>query len=95
MKTKANDIGPNVAKLRNRRKLTQDQLAAKLQIGGAEITRQVVANIEARRTSVNDQQITKLAKVLKCSFDELFHGSSSAELHRFQGNGNSRPHHHH
>ena len=78
MKRWANDIGPNVTKLRLHRGLTQEQLAAKLQIGGADMTRQVVANIEARRRRVYEDQIRALIKVLRCTFDELFFGSTPA-----------------
>lgn len=74
----ANDIGHNLAKLRMQRGLTQEQLAAKLQISGADISRQVLANIESRRRRVNEQQIRALMKVLRCSLDELFFGTTSS-----------------
>lgn len=74
MKRWANDIGPNVRKLRLLRGLTQEQLAAKLQIHGSDMTRQVVANIEARRRRVYEHQIRLLMKVLRCTLDELFFG---------------------
>jgi transcriptional regulator with XRE-family HTH domain len=75
MKPKANDIGQHLVKLRLNRRLTQEQLAAKLQINGADMTRQVVANIEARRRRVYERQIRFFVKVLRCSFDDLFIGS--------------------
>jgi transcriptional regulator with XRE-family HTH domain len=77
MKPKANDIGQNLVKLRLNRRLTQEQLAAKLQISGADMTRQVVANIEARRRRVYERQIRFFVKVLRCSFDDLFLGDST------------------
>lgn len=76
MRRWANDIGHNLAKLRMQRGLTQEQLAAKLQINGADISRQVLANIESRRRRVNEQQIRALLKVLRCSLDELFFGTT-------------------
>ena len=79
MKPKANDIGQHLVKLRLNRRLTQEQLAAKLQISGANMTRQVVANIEARRRRVYERQIRFFVKVLRCSFDELFLGNSAPE----------------
>ena len=79
MKPKANDIGPHLVKLRLHRRLTQEQLAAKLQISGANMTRQVVANIEARRRRVYERQIRFFIKVLRCSFDDLFLGNSAPE----------------
>jgi transcriptional regulator with XRE-family HTH domain len=76
VKAKANDIGQHLVKLRLRRRMTQEQLAAKLQINGADMSRQVVANIEARRRRVYEHQIRRLVTVLRCSFDELFLGNS-------------------
>ena len=70
----ANDIGPNLRKLRLRLGLTQDQLAARLQIAGSNMTRQILANIECRRRRVNEQQIRQFIKVLRCTLDELFFG---------------------
>ena len=70
----ANNIGPNLTKLRLRRGLTQEQLAARLQIAEADMTRQVVANIEARRRRVYEDHIRGLIKVLRCNLNELFFG---------------------
>lgn len=74
MKRWANNIGPNLTRIRIRRGLTQEQLAAKLQIGEVNMTRQVVANIEARRRRVYEEQIIGLVKVLRCDINELFFG---------------------
>lgn len=76
MKRWANDIGPNVRRLRLRRGLTQEQLAAKLQISGSDISRQILANIESRRRRVYEYQLRALIKVLRCTLDELFFGTS-------------------
>jgi transcriptional regulator with XRE-family HTH domain len=74
----ANNIGQHLAKLRLRRGLTQDQLTAKLQIKGYPMTRQIIANIEARRTNVSEEQIRHLVDVLRCSYDELLDGTTPA-----------------
>jgi transcriptional regulator with XRE-family HTH domain len=74
MKRKANQIGQNIAKLRARLGLTQEQLAARLQINGSDMTRQVVANIESGRRSVNEDQIRHLRRALRCSYDDIFLG---------------------
>jgi transcriptional regulator with XRE-family HTH domain len=75
MKPKANHIGQNVVKRRILLGLTQEQLTARLQINGSDMTRQVVANIESCRRSANEDQIRHLKKALRCSFDELFFGT--------------------
>lgn len=79
MKRWANNIGPHLTRIRRRRGLTQDQLAAKLQIGESNMTRQVVANIEARRRRVYENHIRDLVKVLRCDLDELFFGKSAPD----------------
>jgi hypothetical protein len=75
-----NNIGQHLAKVRLRRGLTQDQLAAKLQISEFPMSRQVVANIEARRTRVSEEQIRHLVKVLRCSYEELFDGTPTPSV---------------
>lgn len=83
MKRWANNIGPHLTRLRLRRGLTQEQLAAKLQLAQADMTRQVVANIEARRRRVNEDHILGLLKVLRCDLNELFFGGPPAtDSHR-------------
>lgn len=79
----ANEIGPNLRKIRLRRGLTQEQLAARLQIAEADMTRQVVANIEARRRRVYENHIRGIIKVLRCDLNELFFGVPPApDSHR-------------
>jgi len=78
LKPKANHIGQHVTKLRTLRGLTQEELAAKLQINGSNMTRQVIANIESGRRTVSENQIRHLTKVLRCSFDDIFLGPRHA-----------------
>ena len=77
MKRWANNIGPHLTRIRRRRGLTQEQLAARLQIGESEMTRQVVANIEARRRRVYEDHLRGLVKVLRCDLNELFFGPAA------------------
>jgi hypothetical protein len=74
MKPKANDIGQHINRLRHRRGLTQEQLAIKIQLKGQDMTRQIVANMESRRRTINDRQIVRLVLGLDCTLDELFFG---------------------
>jgi hypothetical protein len=41
------------------------------------MSRQVIANIEARRTTVSEEQIRHLIAVLRCSYEELLDGTPS------------------
>ncbi len=76
MKVWANDIGPNLARLRLRRGLTQEQFAAQLQVLGYDFSRQVIANIESRRRRVFEDHLRAFIRVLRCTLDELFFGVS-------------------
>ena len=53
----ANLVGPMISKLRYQRGWRQDDLVARMQVLGCSITRDVLANIETRRSPVTDQQI--------------------------------------
>ena len=67
-----NIVGPAVHKLRLQKGWTQEQAAAKAQCAGLDFSRQVLVNIETRRRGVNDYKLANLAKLYRCSFDELF-----------------------
>ena len=72
MKRDANLIGPNVAKFRYQRGWTQEELAVQLQLRGNCITRDVIANIESRRSASTDIHVREFARVLGVTTDQLF-----------------------
>ena len=72
MRRHANIIGQNVVKLRYKKDWTQDQLAAKMQLSGYYITRQIIANIETRRSSVRDKRIACFAEIFDVKVGDLF-----------------------
>lgn len=65
-------IGNNIRKLRERAKLTQEQVAAKLQIGGCDITRSAVAKIEVGQRHLYPDEIILLKEILSATYDEIF-----------------------
>jgi transcriptional regulator with XRE-family HTH domain len=67
-----NLIGPIVRKLRMAAGLSQEALAAKLQMAGWDITRGGLSKIEARIRRVNDAEVLVLATVLKCGLSDLY-----------------------
>lgn len=67
-----NVIGPEVVRLRLARNWTQETLAAKLQCRGTDISRQMLANIESRRTNVTDAHIIAFQKVFDVPLVQLF-----------------------
>ncbi|HRH98291.1 MAG TPA: helix-turn-helix transcriptional regulator [Prosthecobacter sp.] len=67
-----NILGPNVRTLRQRAGLTQDDLAARLQLAGLEnMDRVAVAKIESHIRSLFDFEVIVFAGVLKVSVEEL------------------------
>ena len=52
--------------------LSQEALAAKLQVAGWDLTRGGLSKIEARLRRVNDGELLVLAKVLKCAVADLY-----------------------
>jgi transcriptional regulator with XRE-family HTH domain len=54
------------------RGLTQEQLAAKCQIAGLDISRSTLAKIEAGLRCATDHDVWVIAKILKVPLAELF-----------------------
>ena len=67
-----NVIGPQVRKLRDRRGWSQEQLAAKLQLDGLDISRTALAKIESGKQGVLDFQVLYFRRVLKADSDDLY-----------------------
>ena len=67
-----NLIGRNVGRFRYQQSWTQEELAAKMQLLGCYMTRDIIANIENRRSSANDKQIAFLAEALQVEINDLF-----------------------
>lgn len=65
-------IGSNIRKLREYRRMTQEDLAAKLQINGCDITRSAVAKIEVGQRHLYPDEIVLIHQILRVSFDEIF-----------------------
>lgn len=66
-------FGQNIRKIRESRKLTQEMLAAKLQINGCDITRSAIAKIEVGQRHVYPDEIRLIREILAVSFEELFY----------------------
>ena len=72
MKRKINIVGPKIRKLRNQRKLLQDDLAAKCGLLGWDLSRGTLAKIEAQVRCVNDQELLLISKALKVTVNDLY-----------------------
>jgi transcriptional regulator with XRE-family HTH domain len=80
MQYNLNVVGQNIAKFRQQRDWTHKELAAKLRLLGCSITRQILANIEARRCVVTDAQIAFFAEVFSIPINDLFSLSRGREM---------------
>lgn len=65
-------IGNNIRKLRETKKITQEQLAARLQVNGCDITRSAVAKIEVGQRHLYPDEIILIKKILNVSYDDIF-----------------------
>ena len=71
-KKPANIVGPQIQKFRYQLGLTQEQLAARCQLRGLDISRGTLSQIEAQLRCVVDSELLLLARVLRVSTDDLF-----------------------
>lgn len=76
MRTK-NIIGPRVRKARKESKVTQIELASRLQLMGIAIDRSAIAKLESGRRPASDIEVAAMAKVLNVSIPWLFEESDS------------------
>ena len=67
-----NIIGRAVARLRFERGWTQEILAARLQCAGANISRDMLANLESGRSQITDEHIQAFQKVFEVCIVKLF-----------------------
>lgn len=66
-------FGKNIREIRENKNMTQEQLAAKLQINGCDITRSAIAKIEVGQRHVYPDEIKLLKEILDTTFDKLFY----------------------
>jgi len=65
-------IGNNIRLLREKAGITQEQLAARLQVNGCDITRSALAKIEVGQRHLYPDEILLLKKLLKVSYEDIF-----------------------
>lgn len=71
------DIGKNIREIRQRKNLTQDQLAQRLFV-----TRQTISNYETGRSRPDIETLLALARELGCAPDHLLYGPPGREERR-------------
>ena len=65
-------MGQNIRRLRMERGMSQEQLSARLQVRGCDITRSGLAKIEVGQRHIYADEIKLLREILAVSYDELF-----------------------
>ncbi|MBQ7132720.1 MAG: helix-turn-helix transcriptional regulator [Oscillospiraceae bacterium] len=71
-KTVETKVGNNIRILRERAGLTQEQLAAKLQVMGCDITRSAVAKIEVGQRHLYPDEVILIKQILNVCYEEIF-----------------------
>ena len=65
-------IGRNLRRLREEAGMTQDTLAAKLQVNGCDITRSAVAKIEVGQRHLYPDEIILIKQILRVEYEDIF-----------------------
>ncbi len=67
-------IGQNIRGAREKAKMTQDVLAAKLQLRGCDIRRSALAKIEVGQRHLYPDEILHIKEILGVDFEDIFYG---------------------
>lgn len=65
-------IGNNLRKIRENRKMTQNEASAKPQLEGCDITRSALAKIEVGQRHIYPDEIILFKKIYKTTYDKIF-----------------------
>ena len=75
-----NVCGREVVRLRTAAGLSQEQLAAKCQRAGWDVSRDIIANVEMGRRYIRDEELAWLAQMLSVKIEELYPAKIRARL---------------
>ena len=65
-------IGNNIRRIRESRGMTQEMLAAKLQLQGCDITRSAIAKIEIGQRHLYPDEIILIRRILNTTYEDIF-----------------------
>ena len=68
------NIGGNIQKIRYDRKLTQDQVIAKMNLMGIQISKSTYAKLETNRMNIKVSELIAMEKIFDCEFEDFFAG---------------------
>ena len=65
-------LGQNIRRLRKLRGLSQEQLAARMQVHNCDVTRSALAKIEVGQRHIYPDELKILHEILGVSYEDLF-----------------------
>ncbi|MEG2454967.1 MAG: helix-turn-helix transcriptional regulator [Oscillospiraceae bacterium] len=68
------NMGANLRLLRKGRGLTQEQVAAQLQVAGCDTTRAVYSRYETGELNIKVGDLVALRRILRCEYGDFFAG---------------------
>ena len=68
------DIGHNIQALRKKAALTQEQVVAKLQLMGLDISKSTYAKLETNRMNIRVSELVALKEIFRAEFSDFFAG---------------------
>ena len=66
------NIGGNIQKIRYSRKLTQDQVIAKMNLMGIPISKSTYAKLETNRMNIKVSELVAMKEIFECEFNDFF-----------------------
>lgn len=66
------NIGGNIQKIRYSRKLTQDQVIAKMNLMGIQISKSTYAKLETNRMNIKVSELVAMKEIFECEFNDFF-----------------------
>ncbi|AQP61932.1 helix-turn-helix domain-containing protein [Listeria monocytogenes] len=66
------DIGKNIQRLRNDSKMTQDQVVAKMNVMGLNISKSTYAKLETNRMNIRVSELVALKIIFNAEFTDFF-----------------------
>lgn len=73
-------VGQNIRNAREKANMTQEEVSAKLQLSGCDITRSAVAKIEVGQRHLYPDEIILLKEILHTTYEEIFDISSQNQV---------------
>jgi transcriptional regulator with XRE-family HTH domain len=65
-------IGKNLKELRKKAKLTQEQVATKIQLMGIDTSRSIYSRFETGELNIKVSELIALSQIFSCDFNDFF-----------------------